>query len=188
MTWGYFISGYIFLPVVLLAYAVFGVWVAKRLASKRASFLGKAVTGILVVLLLWGAPLADVAIGRTQFSRLCESSAAVRVFRTVALDPKYFGKHGSPNAELMRGKGGYRIGEGYVMSFSRQQVFRWPRIEKSRTEIRDIENSDVVAERVNFTYWGGWLYHALPGHHSGESCPQLKGGASLERMVFQPQS
>lgn len=184
MTWTYFLFSYIFVPVLILAYGLLGIWLIFRVASKPKLWLGKVAAALSITLLVIAVPTGDVIVGRVKFSDLCEREASVRVLRTVALDAKYLSKDGSPKTELVVGTPGLRIAERYVMDASSEQVLAWPRIEKSVVEIRDIERGDALGQIVDFRYWGGWLVQYLPGHRSAERCPELKGRMSLERMVF----
>ena len=186
MTWTYFIYSYVFLPLVAFSYVAFGCWVAYRLVRTRKSLYGRLAIGIAVLLMFSLIPSADVIVGRFQFSRLCDTGASVKIFRTVTLDEKYFTRDGFPKTELTTQRTGYEIADRYVMEFSEEQVLAWPRIVKHRTEIRDKEKREVLGERVDFFYWGGWLVHQMPGHLGAETCSALRENRLLlEKMVFQ---
>lgn len=184
MTWGYVLYGYLLLPALALAYVIVGAWAAFKVGSKLKWWVAKLGAAVITTLLFLAVPSADVIVGKAQFSNLCETEAAVRVFRTVTLDDKYFLSDGSPKTAMMVGRPGLLIAERYQLTSSREEVVTWPRVQKSLTRISDNEQGDVLGELVDFHYWGGWLVQQLPFHASAESCPQLKGRRSIERLVF----
>jgi hypothetical protein len=184
MTWIYFLYSYVLVPGLVLAYVLVGIWLVWRIASKPRLWIAKIGVAMLMAFLLLAVPGGDILIGRMKFSSLCQKEALVKVFRTVSLDAKFLSNDGTPKKQYVPGSSASKIADKYEMFFLDEQVFTWPRIEKSVVNIRDVERGDTLGQVINFRYWGGWVIQHLPGHHSAESCPELKGRTSLERLVF----
>jgi hypothetical protein len=185
MTWAAFSFGYVLIPLVALAYVLLASWATYRITRKPKLFGRKVLAASLVGLFFIAIPTWDIALGRLELTTLCKSEATVRVFRAVPLDKQYLSDDGSPKTELITGRAAYRIGQQYIMSSTQEEVFSWPRITKSRTEIRDTRNNELLGEVVDFRYWGGWLINQMPGQPRARTCPELlQDRGSLHRLVF----
>lgn len=185
MTWTYFIYGYVLVPSLALAYIALAAWIAYRVAKHFTSIIARVGAGCAIAIALLLIPFADVIVGRIKFDRLCEQEAGFKVFRVVQLDSKYLRPDGRPKIEWSEERRDYEIGGIYAIDHSSEEVFNWPRIEKSVAVIRNKENGEVLGQRVNFRYWGGWLTWRLPGHKSADSCKQVRETrTSIEYEVF----
>lgn len=185
MTWGYVFYSFVLLPLIFLAYVWLGVWLLRRVQKSKLNRATSIALVLVVVLVLVAVPFGDIAIGRYKFATLCGDHAVLMVHRTVLLEPKYMRPDGWPIAELLPNRTGYRIGDRYTKQYSDQPVHAWPRIEQSRTEIRDEVSGHVLGEIVDFRYWGGWVRHQLPGHISAETCAELREKQTpIEKAVF----
>lgn len=187
MTWAAFSFGYVLIWLLALGYVLLALWATHRVARKPKHFARKLLLASLVGLVFIAIPTWDIAFGRVRMSTLCSTEAGVRVHRAVALDKKYLSDDGSPRTERVIGKAAYRIGQQYIMSSTQDEVSSSPRITKSRTEIRDTRNDELLGEVVDFRYWGGWVVNQLPGQPRAITCPQLRQDrGSLDRLVFRP--
>jgi hypothetical protein len=185
MTWGYVFFAYVLIPAAFVAYLWLGIWSVRRVARATLPVLARGLATLLLVAVFVAVPFGDEIVGRYRFAQLCESEAAMKVYRVASLEPKYLRADGWPTSELLPDRSGIWIARRYVQRVSQQEIFARPKIVKTRTEIRDEVTSDVLGEIVDFGYSGGWLVQQLPGHAYGENCPSLREKrASLQKAVF----
>ena len=183
MTWTYVLYSYVLLPLLAFAYVAVGVWLMVRVASGKSSIPIKVGLSLAILVAFVLVPVGDVLVGRTRFSKLCQEEAGVRVIQHVVLDDKYRELDGSPAKTYVPGQSSYTVADRYEIRFLEKELFHWPRITRFVVQIVDTQRSQLVGERVNFHYWGGWLAHQLPFHLSADSCPQVRE-TSLEQAVF----
>lgn len=169
---------------IALLYGLLTYRLTYRMVRTSATKRAKRMWAILVPIIMVLIPAGDVIAGRAVFSYLCETQAGTRIFRTVTLEPEFLHPDGRLKWHMVPGQAGIYLGERYRRFPSTERVMSWPRVERWRAEIRDLATGDVLGEWTTFSYWGGWLYHLLPGHHSGESCPPTHQQPSFEDSVF----
>jgi hypothetical protein len=185
MTWGYVFYVFVLLPLVAVAYLLLAGYLIYRAVKHGKKQAWRISAAILLPVIFAGALFGDALVGRLRFFHLCDAEASTNIHRVVTLDKKYFRADGFPMRELLPARDGFRIASHYTMRFSEEQVFAWPKIIKTRVQIKDEANGDVLGEAVNFRYWGGWLVEWLPGHRQADACPRPPGErVSLEKLVF----
>lgn len=187
MTWKYVLYSYALLPLIVLGYLAFGSWALWRISRGSISAWTKLPLSLIFLVAFLVVPFGDEIVGRYRFAALCKSDAVVRISRVVTLDRKYMSPEGWPLTEHVPGRPGLRIAGRYVLQGSDEEVFAFPRIWRSVTEIRDEIGGGVLGEVVDYKYTGGWLAQWLPGHRSAETCPELsEKRVPLNRAVFRP--
>ena len=167
--------------VLYLTVTLSTTWFAyKAFQSRRSKWLAVVAT-ILVSILI---PFGDAIVGYLYFQSLCRSEAGMKINKVVSVDPKYFDRRGYPLSEYNKGK--ETVAEHYEVAVSGfGPETNALHIGKMVTTIRDTESGDVLGERVNFFYFGGWVAQFAP-HVSGISCPNnpaLEGPDLIQRVL-----
>lgn len=190
VTWTYVLYSYALLPLVALTYLVLASWVLRRISKASVSAWTRLLLSLVFVVVFLVIPFGDDAIGRHRFAQLCDSQAAMKIYRVALLEPKYLRADGWPTPEeLLPDRTEILIARRYAQRGSREEVFAWPKIARVRTEMRDELTGDVLGEIVDFGYSGGWLVQQLPGHPYGKNCPEIREKrTSLQKAVFRPAS
>jgi len=124
----------------------------------------------------------DVTLGRTYFHYLCNKDGGIHIYEQVELDPEHWDKNGNPkfyteNEPYKKGSfdPGYFQGK-YKYDFIRDKSFTTIfNIIRRKWQVTDVLAEKVIAEKVGYLYWGGWVMNAWQPFSGGErlACPKI---------------
>jgi hypothetical protein len=151
--------------------AVLATWVVSRIPTtvkwRRRARLLSIVTFMLI-------PIWDIIPGRLYFHFLCATEAGLTVYRTVELPEEHWNPDGTVKVVRMNKWPHKRlIGGKYVVELlPGSRIVPLFRIVKRTWRIRDVNTDQIIAERIDLEYWGGWLANNVLPHVTPVSCSQ----------------
>ncbi|MGH6636590.1 MAG: hypothetical protein ACRED0_10845 [Gammaproteobacteria bacterium] len=183
--------------VVFVLYLLVAISVTRWLARipKRSSY--KWLMALLTLAVFALIPTWDEVLGRMYFKHLCETEGGVKVYKTVGLGPEYWEKDGT--IKFVRGRvdelpraGHFRmpvgkVGDRYLITDNvKRRYVQSFRIDKDWYAVVDRRTQEVMAERISFLYWGGWLINSSGLHVTATRCSGLETGlfADFLKHVF----
>ena len=151
--------------LVLLAWVVFGMWLASRTARLVRHGLLKALTFILAAPIFAALPLADEIVGKFQFDRLCEEAKDIKFYATIPVGEELYFPDGrwrlssSPRLEFRELNRVQAIYESFVRYESTElQIsgITMP-IGGAETRIFDRKTGRLLASYRIYGTRGGWI-------------------------------
>lgn len=173
----FFISGFALLFLLFIYLPIFLWLLVKLWRNMHMNQAWRTVVTILIVFIALAIPLGDVYVDSLKLERLCEAEGGTHIYKTVEVDgflSKYllFDKviKGYSYIESEHGIKFYKVininGEN-VRKETKQPTSRYifdyerivlnPTMAKARYFIIDRKTEKALAERINFSYYGGWL-------------------------------
>jgi len=150
-------------PFAILAWTVFSVWLAFRLARFVSQRSLKVLIIVLAAPLLSAAPLADEIIGKVQFDRLCNAAEEVQIYSTTPVGTDLYYPDGR-----WRLDGALSFDEFKKIRAVYDSLVEWKSaqiarnseiisISESETKIVNRKTGQLLASFHSFGTPGGWL-------------------------------
>lgn len=172
------------------------VKIYSNMTEEGRSLRARAITVLLIGLVVWAIPYGDHTIGKIHFKILCEKEAGLRIYRTVSNVEGFRSPFASGNTprqlgykfvEEMHSNGTTTrftvlsdnrvIEEQLAAPTSRYIVDRKTskistQVTRSEYSIIDGKINEKLAEYIQFGHHGGWLPRQLAAMHAYRAvCP-----------------
>ena len=117
----------------------------------------------------------DVIVWKVYFSYLCQKDTGNHIYETVTLGPEHWNDDGSPKFHTKRGDfdEAYFDGQYVIVVGRKDKKFTSPfNMLRSLQQIIDTSTNRILAERVKYLYWGGWVWNTWQPFRPGTTgCP-----------------
>lgn len=168
-------------------------WLIAIMLSRRSSkwWLRPLLT-ILLMPVVFMAPLADEIIGKFQFDRLCEGAKEVKIYATHPVGEELYTPDG-------KWRGSSTNDDVFQLAEIKKQILRWDSgpsaaevvpaaipIRKYHTRIYAVDDGRLLAEWDSYGTHGGWVGRQLGGVVlvKSQCAPELINRSKLESSIL----
>jgi hypothetical protein len=158
----------------------------------RQSKLLRWGMALLLLPVVFMAPLADEIIGKIEFDRLCDEAKEVRIYGTAPVGEEFYTSDGKWRMNL-RGEDAFQLNRLYKSKIRSESGGHNPDviptpipIWKYHTKLYERENNRLLAEWDQFGTSGGWLSRnfELPFLVRSQCMPTLVQHSQLEQRLL----
>lgn len=154
------LTGPLFFIVLWIPVCIFlAVLVGRKFIKKPWPF--KIAGGLVAFLFVLILPAADEITGRIYLNHLCKTEAGPKVYQAIKLPSNYWDEKG--NLKLIKSNGDLdrKLLENKISEGRESEVFVPILGIKKRRYMLKNNSNEIVGEKIDFLYPGGWVIENL---------------------------
>lgn len=179
------LTGPLWLILILLIAAI---WSARKFATHLKGRGMQIAGGVGIFLSIFLVPFGDEIAGSIYFDHLCATESGVKVHQTVELPEEYWNANGQ--AKFFNEKNGnFLFSKEYPIVLKIEKNHSIFHIDRLVTTLWSHSKEKMLAEKISYMYWGGWLSRNLSLSNTAKSCGNgVKDQAKFIYQVFKKTS